>query len=200
MSLEQMSKNQISGSKGLHLLNGTGHFRKPSLVSFFLFSFPRQCTLLESQIKLHIMYLLLLKCLETSMATAYPQEKAQRFGLTFKASSICLPETSPTFSPAAPLHTVYSLLQRTLPVGPVCTQPWKNQKTKKMKDVNLIGGVPSQLNYNWWAGWRLSCQLSLHPTIPWSQLNHVSFIFTGPNIHEIQHAHVGRLSAKHWDL
>lgn len=131
--------------------------------STFPLFFPRLFTLLESQIELHIMCLLLLKCLETSMATAYPQEKAQRFGLTFKASSICLPETSPTFSPAAPLHTVCSLLQQTLPVGPVCTRPWKNRKAKKLKDVNLIGGVPSQLNYTWWAGRRLSCQLSLTP-------------------------------------
>lgn len=108
--------------------------------------------------------------LETSMAPAYPQEKAQLFGLTFKASSICLQETSPTFSPAAPLHTVHSLLQQTSPVGPVCARPWKDQKAKKLKDINLIGGVPSQLNYGWWAGWRLSGQLSLHLTLPWSHL------------------------------
>ena len=42
-----MSRNKISGSKGLHVLNGRSHFLKPSLAAFSSFLSPTQRVLLK---------------------------------------------------------------------------------------------------------------------------------------------------------
>lgn len=112
----QMSRNQISGSKGLPILTVGSHFLKPSLIACFFFPFPTSVhfAFRPTFIFPHIVYLLLLECSETSVATAWPREKAQLCGLAFKASSVCSQPTPPTFSPLLPC-TVYSLLQRTWP-------------------------------------------------------------------------------------
>ena len=111
-----MSRNQISRSKSLPILDGKSHFLKPCLVVFFFFPFSTsgrfayRLTFNFAQ----IVGFLLRECSETSAATACQREKAKLFGLAVKASPVGSRQASPTFSSAATLH-IYSLLQQTYP-------------------------------------------------------------------------------------
>lgn len=90
ISLGQMCRGHISGSKGLHVLSGRSCSLKPSLTAFLLFPPPRlvHCAERAGWIFPQMPYLLLLECSETStllLATG----KAHLLGLAFKASSVC---------------------------------------------------------------------------------------------------------------
>lgn len=173
-----MSKNQSSRSKGFPILNGQIHFLKPSLItcSFFPVRFPFRSTFIFPQ----IVCLLLLECLETSVVTACPREKAINSVAWYLRLPLSAPSQRLTCSPPAPLLSAHVSNTH----GLVCACSWKNGKPE------TEGSRPGWRGHSQSSGtqWAVRGSMASRPHTPQSlshtvPLSCVSFIVRGSNIY-----------------